>query len=160
MNSQPPDMSGIGPTLVTTLTITTTTALLTTYSSAHPTIPPSLQTIMHIISAILILCAVRLWIGAVITSRIRRHIRDHQLITTGVYAIVRNPIYTSFLLLNWAALLWTTTPLILPLAPAQWLYTTLLIKHTEEKTLLREYGREYEDYIKKVNRCLPRIINS
>lgn len=32
---------------------------------------------------------------------------------------------------------------------------TVLMKHTEEKWLKNLYGKEYEEYCKRVNRCIP-----
>ena len=43
--------------------------------------------------------------------------------------------------------------LILP--PLWWLAMTLLVTHTEEKWLTEYYGKEYLDYCRRVNRCIP-----
>jgi protein-S-isoprenylcysteine O-methyltransferase Ste14 len=32
---------------------------------------------------------------------------------------------------------------------------TVVLKNTEEKWLLDLYGKEYEEYKKRVNRCIP-----
>ena len=43
--------------------------------------------------------------------------------------------------------------LILPFA--YWLFLTILLKNTEEKWLRELYGKEYEEYCRRVNRCWP-----
>lgn len=34
-------------------------------------------------------------------------------------------------------------------------YMTVFLINTEEKWLRKQYGQEYENYCKKVNRCIP-----
>ena len=36
-----------------------------------------------------------------------------------------------------------------------WGFMTVLMKHTEEKWLRRTFGQPYDEYCKKVNRCIP-----
>lgn len=43
----------------------------------------------------------------------------------------------------------------LGLPAVYWLFLTVLMKHTEERWLLERFGREYEDYCRRVNRCIP-----
>ena len=43
--------------------------------------------------------------------------------------------------------------LILPVL--YWLFLTVLMKCTEEKWLKNLYGMEYEEYCRRVNRCIP-----
>ena len=38
-----------------------------------------------------------------------------------------------------------------------WIFMTVLMKYTEEKWLKNLYGREYEEYCRRVNRCIPWI---
>lgn len=36
-----------------------------------------------------------------------------------------------------------------------WLIMTIVLKNTEEKWLFDLYGKDYEEYKKRVNRCIP-----
>ena len=44
-----------------------------------------------------------------------------------------------------------------PLFLFYWIFMTVLMKCTEEKWLKSLYGREYEEYCRRVNRCIPWI---
>ena len=58
---------------------------------------PGLKSVAMIIGGLLIFIGVALWIYAVIIQRISREISSGNLVTTGIYSIVRNPIYLAFL---------------------------------------------------------------
>jgi len=81
--------------------------------------------------------------------------RPERIATRDVYSIVRHPQYLggllahvgiSFLLSAWYCLL--STPLM-----AAIIY---MISWKEEKELIKEFGNEYEDYMKKVPMLMPR----
>lgn len=78
-----------------------------------------------------------------------------KLVTTGAYGVVRNPIYSSvtFFILPATALLSLTWVYFVP---AVFLYTGVKIFiGTEEKQLIKAFGVEYEDYLKRVDRLIP-----
>lgn len=93
--------------------------------------------------------------GALFFSKIDTHIRQNTLAQTGVYACVRNPIYSAFMMFCTAALCFEGNGLLLVLPPIFWLWMTLLMKYTEEKWLLNLHGEAYREYCRRVNRCLP-----
>jgi len=81
--------------------------------------------------------------------------RAEEIVTGGVYSIVRHPQYfggllahvgISFILSAWYSLLFT--PLMITLV--------YLISRKEERELIREFGKEYEDYKEKVPMLIPR----
>jgi protein-S-isoprenylcysteine O-methyltransferase Ste14 len=83
--------------------------------------------------------------------------RKAKLITTGIYGIVRNPLYMSngLLAIGMAILLRSMYALIFSI-PYSLSY--LLIIYFEEKDLMKKYGREYKEYIKKVPcRIIPKV---
>ncbi|CEM63026.1 isoprenylcysteine carboxylmethyltransferase family protein [Treponema phagedenis] len=100
---------------------------------------------------------IALWIAAVFFSKIDANIIANKLVTDGVYRIVRNPIYSAFLFVCTGVLLLFCNWYLLLLPPIFFLYLTLLMKYTEEKWLLQQYGEEYQDYCKRVNRCIPSV---
>lgn len=55
----------------------------------------------------LILIGIILWIYAVVVQRISDEIKSGKLVTTGAYAIVRNPIYSAFFLIFTGSLIMT-----------------------------------------------------
>jgi len=80
---------------------------------------------------------------------------DHQLVTSGPYAILRHPMYAGLLLAALGSLLiyatWTTVyfacfaPLI------------TLRARREEQALAAEFGEQWQEYCKRVPAFLPRI---
>lgn len=97
-----------------------------------------------------------LWVHAVWIQRIDRHIKDNELVTTGAYAYVRNPIYSAILFLMWACLAWRGNLYLLVLCPVYPLVMAVLLKRTEEKWLEERYGDAYRTYCKRVSRWVPR----
>ena len=111
-----------------------------------------------IIAAIfMILLGIYLWIQAVIVQKINKKVTEKKLITTGVYSIVRNPVYSAFIFIFTGLLLFTANYILLILPFVFWVFLTILMKNTEEKWLKNEFGEEYEIYLKQVNRVIPRI---
>lgn len=110
-----------------------------------------------IVAIILIVFWIYLRIRAVIIEKIDQSINKNQLRTTGIYFIVRNPIYSAFLLVcTWAILIHQNIYLII-LPIIYRVFLTILLKHTEEKRLLDLFGSEYITYCKQVNRCFPKV---
>ena len=82
--------------------------------------------------------------------------RDHTLVTSGPYRYVRHPFYLSFALgvlggtlamANWFILLAGLLPI------------GFLVARTriEEAKLVERFGVEYQDYMRRVGRFLPRF---
>jgi len=89
------------------------------------------------------------------TLKVAETHRTEKIVTTGVYSIVRHPQYfggllahvgVSFLLSAGYSLL--VTPLIVVLV--------YLVSKKEEEELIREFGKEYKNYTKKVPMFIPR----
>lgn len=89
------------------------------------------------------------------TLKVAETHRTERIVTTGVYSIVRHPQYfggllahvgVTFLLSAWYSLL--VTPLMVVLV--------YLVSKKEEEELIREFGKEYKDYAKKVPMFIPR----
>jgi protein-S-isoprenylcysteine O-methyltransferase Ste14 len=78
-----------------------------------------------------------------------------KLVTTGAYGVVRNPIYSSvtFFVLPAVALLTLTWVYFVP---SVFLYAGVMIFiGKEEEQLARAFGKEYEDYMARVDRLVP-----
>ncbi len=83
------------------------------------------------------------------------NIADNKLKTDGIYAWVRNPMYSgSWILIIGISLMWANAWVLIT-SFINWLIMTVALKNTEEKWLLDLYGDEYAAYKKRVNRCIP-----
>ncbi len=78
-----------------------------------------------------------------------------KLVTTGVFAFVRNPIYSAFMFCCWGASFISNNLYFLFTIPLYWGLLTVLVKKTEEVWLKEIFGAEYIAYCKRVNRCIP-----
>jgi protein-S-isoprenylcysteine O-methyltransferase Ste14 len=104
--------------------------------------------VLKIISIVLLVPGVVLWIWSVVLILVE--VPEGRLITTGPYALVKHPLYTSvaLLVLPWAGLLlnsWLGAVLGLALYAASRLYAP-----AEEKKLAGEFGPAWEAYCGKV----------
>lgn len=102
-----------------------------------------------------IILGVFIWIKAVFSSEIQKNIKLGKLVTKGVYAYVRNPIYSAFFLFTLGVILLERNLYLFCIPLFNWLFLTILMKYTEEKWLYEKFGDEYKEYCKKVNRCIP-----
>jgi protein-S-isoprenylcysteine O-methyltransferase Ste14 len=83
---------------------------------------------------------------------------DHQLVTWGPFAWVRNPIYVALFLwmLNMALALGHWRALILGV-PLYWIGTWMRVTR-EERLLRAQFGETYDAYAARVKRFLPGVI--
>ena len=116
---------------------------------------PGLKSVSMFIGGLLIFIGVALWIYAVIIQRISREISSGHLVTTGIYSIVRNPIYLAFLCVCTGILITAHNVYLLIFPVVLYIFLTVLMKQTEEKWLLDKFGSEYIEYCKHVNRVIP-----
>ena len=100
------------------------------------------------------------WLGIAgvkeITLKVAETHQPKKIITTGIYSIIRHPQYfgailahvgISILLSSLYSLL--STPLII--------IFNYLISWKEEKELIKEFGKDYEDYKKNVPMLIPKL---
>jgi protein-S-isoprenylcysteine O-methyltransferase Ste14 len=115
-------------------------------------LPASLSFIKPV-GYVLLLLGLSLWGGAVI--QLLTGFSNGQLVITGAYGVVRNPIYSSvtFFILPAVALLTLTWVYFVP---SVFLYVGVMIFiGEEEKQLTQAFGKEYEDYLARVDRLVP-----
>lgn len=147
---------GVGPLYVISILILTIIALILNQLNVVYKIEV-LNKFLIILAIISILIAISLWGSAVLFSKVKTKIKENTLVTTGVYSIVRNPIYSAFLFLFTGILLFTRNLYLLIFPLIFWIYLTYLLKETEEKWLKDKFKEEYQKYMKKVNRIIPNI---
>jgi protein-S-isoprenylcysteine O-methyltransferase Ste14 len=83
-----------------------------------------------------------------------------QLVTTGFYRYVRNPIYVGALIILIGHFLWFKSMWMLAYAVVVFLTFHLLVTLYEEPTLKATFGAAYEQYCKSVPRWFPKITRS
>ena len=88
-------------------------------------------------------------------SKLFEMVAENKLITTGVYSIVRNPVYSAVLLACTGAVCISGNLILFLIPVVCWAYMTVFLKLTEEKWLTDLYGQEYIEYCERVNRCIP-----
>lgn len=149
-------MFGVGPIYVSLIITVTVAAISLSSLKIIPYVCFSIiKTILLILGIFLIASGAVLWFSAVFRAKIDNGITNNRLVTSGVYALVRNPIYSAFLFFCTGAPMIYGNLCLLILPVLYWLFLTVLMKHTEEKWLKNLYGSEYEEYRRKVNRCIP-----
>ncbi len=90
-------------------------------------------------------------------SRVSGKVRTEELVTTGVYGCVRNPLYAANIVLGFglaiASGLWPAIAAYPVVALAYYLPILL----TEERALREKFGAAFQDYAAGVPRLLPRL---
>ena len=136
---------GVGPLYVGVCLVLTGVALLLKHIGLLSSDDlPQLGIILIPLGIVLILLAIFLWLGAVVHQKMVQGIKEGRLITTGVYSIVRNPVYSSLLFMFSGILLLQTNIYLLLLPIIFWGFMTVLLKKTEERWLLETFGQEYK----------------
>ena len=77
------------------------------------------------------------------------------LVTGGIFASCRNPLYVGNAMILAGLLLICNTPWAYLIAGGFFIFTYWCIVRTEETFLLNKFGEEYADYCRNVNRWLP-----
>ena len=147
---------GVGPLYVITIVLITIIGIFLSATRFIPVITfTNMRWIFILIGILCFIIGITLWLKAVIIDRLDAHIIKNELVTTGVYAYVRNPVYSAFMFVCTGVLLIYGNLVLLVLPIIYWGFMTVLMKLTEEKWLEDLYGKEYVQYRQRVNRCIP-----
>ena len=147
---------GIGPFLIYGIALLNIIVLIITHYVFKVGILTGVWTVVfRTIGAVMIILGIIIWFTGAVKSGMDDNIADNRLKTDGIYAWVRNPMYTGiwFLMIG-ISLMWHNYCVVI-MIPVDWIILTVVLKNTEEKWLLDLYGTEYEEYKKRVNRCIP-----
>ncbi|MFB0501571.1 MAG: isoprenylcysteine carboxylmethyltransferase family protein [Candidatus Bathyarchaeia archaeon] len=90
------------------------------------------------------------------TLRVAETHRTDKIVTTGVYSIVRHPQYLGGLLAHVGISFLLSARYSLFSAPLM-VVLIYFISRKEEEELIREFGKEYEDYREKVPMLIPGV---
>lgn len=110
---------------------------------------------LRITGALLIVTGIFIWFTGAVRSDMDDHIESNKLKTSGIYAWVRNPMYSGWWIAFAGIMLMWHNIWMLVLPVINWIIMTITLINSEEKWLLDLYGAEYETYKTKVNRCIP-----
>ena len=147
---------GVGPYIVYGMAAVTVVGIvLFSYVFRIGTLSTPWTYIFRIMGGLLIGLGVAVWYIGALRSGMDEHIAENKLKTDGIYAWVRNPMYSGWwFIITGISLMWVNAwILITPFI--NWLIMTIVLKRTEEKWLLDLYGDEYVKYLRRVNRCIP-----
>lgn len=145
---------GVGPKIVASVVACAALAAALSYGFAGACIVPALrQATVVTLAVILILMGLPMWlIGAI--AAMRAYNRD-ELVTSGVFGLVRHPMYAAWivLILPGIALLTASWPFLLMPLVGYTVFKALI--HTEDEYLQNRFGQSYADYRASVNEIIP-----
>jgi protein-S-isoprenylcysteine O-methyltransferase Ste14 len=102
---------------------------------------------------LLLLLGLALWGTAVI--QLMTGFSKGELVTTGAYGVVRNPIYSSVTFFILPAVALMTLTWVYFVASASLYVGVMIFIGKEEEQLTKAFGKEYEDYMARVDRLVP-----
>ena len=148
-------MFGVGPYLVGSLGVLTLAGMLLSGNILKSGMLGGLWVILfRVIGTLILLSGLAIWFIGAMKSDMDDSIIENRLQTGGIYAWVRNPMYSGvwytiigigLMCHNW----WLIVIQII-----NWGIMTIVLKNTEEKWLENLYGEEYMEYKSQVNRCI------
>ena len=149
-------MFGIGPYLIYGIAFLNAVVIILTFYVFKIGILEGIWILVFRIMAILlIIIGIVIWFIGAVRSGMDKNITENKLKTDGIYAWVRNPMYSGcWFIIVGVTFMWHNI-LLVPMIFVDWMILTVVLKNTEEKWLLDLYGEEYEEYKKRVNRCIP-----
>ena len=145
---------GVGPFLIIPILVITVTSIILTVYNLVPVYKLNWD-ILNILGVFLIILGIIFWVMAALKSRIDDEIKSNRLVTTGVYGLVRHPIYAAFLYAVTGLILIANNIYLLVLPVIYWIILTIAMIKTEEKWLTDKFGKSYIEYSRKVSRFVP-----
>jgi len=147
---------GIGPYMICAMVVVTLAGLAMAFfvlKTGH--LSGIWRTVFMIAGIALMILGMMIWYIGAVRSGMDKNITENKLKTDGIYAWVRNPMYSGIWILLTGSAIMSCNVWILAVPVINWLIMTIVLKNTEEKWLDDLYGDEYRDYKKRVNRCIP-----
>jgi protein-S-isoprenylcysteine O-methyltransferase Ste14 len=105
------------------------------------------------ISVVLLIIGIPMWLTGI--RMVFRAFSRGELVSSGVYGLVRHPIYSSWIFFNFPAiaLLSRSWPMLLVSVVAYIVFKLLISR--EEQYLEEKFGKDYLDYRSRVNQIVP-----
>jgi protein-S-isoprenylcysteine O-methyltransferase Ste14 len=126
--------------------------LVNTYLPQIAALPKSIRFIKPV-GYLLLVPGLTLWGAAVI--QLLTGFSKGKLVTTGAYGVVRNPIYSSATFFIFPAVALMTLTWVYLVASVFLYVGVMIFIGKEEKQLTKAFGKEYKDYMTRVDRLVP-----
>ena len=147
---------GIGPYLIFPMLIISVLGLILTYYGMILVYKiDALNWLLIGLGIILLLDGILIWFAAFKLSKIQSNIRNDRLVTDGVYSLVRHPIYSAWLQISTAFILFSQNIYLFVLPIIFWVILSVVMVKTEEKWLTEKFGDDYLEYCQITNRFVP-----
>ncbi len=109
-------MCGVGPIYGGVIIAVTVAAVIARHCDLFEAgVINTLKIPFVVVGILIIALGIALWLGAIFRSKIDSGITENRLVTSGVYAMCRNPIYTAFMFFCTGALFISGNVFFLPL---------------------------------------------
>lgn len=82
---------------------------------------------------------------------------EHKLITSGPYSRVRHPMYTFFFIMSISTALISANAFVGVFGIAAWTVLYIVRIGDEEAMMVEQFGEEYQEYMKRTGRLLPKV---
>jgi protein-S-isoprenylcysteine O-methyltransferase Ste14 len=115
--------------------------------------PPKIRAVTVYVGALLIGLGIAFWGSSIL--EVRRAFSAHRLVTTGVYALSRNPMYGAFIVFVAPGIALVANEWLILLVP---LVAFIVFKQriaAEEDYLAQEFGEDYQRYRTSVPQLVP-----
>ncbi len=147
---------GIGPYLIAAMGVLTLAGMLMSKNVlSSGVLDGTWVIIFRSAGALLIIAGIGIWFIGALRSDMDESITRNRLKTDGIYAWVRNPMYSGWWIIIAGAGMMCHNTWLLVIPVINWAIMTVVLINTEEKWLGALYGKEYEEYKRRVNRCIP-----
>ena len=145
---------GIGPLLAIVGALTVVILFLLKNAIGLSLILPSdLCIYSRILAVLFVIIGLYFWLSSAI--HIKKVFRSHALVTSGVFALSRNPMYAAFIVFLIPAIaLFVNEMLILVVSLAMYIVFKYCICK-EEEHLVKEFGNTFQQYAKQVPQLIP-----
>ncbi len=145
---------GVGPRILgAAITGCALGAVATCFWPAFCLIPGLPGSVFLAVGSVLLIVGMPLWLIAMYS--VMRAYDNDQLTTTGVFGLVRHPVYSAWIMFNipGIALLFRSWPVLLSPLVADIVFKMSI--HTEEEYLEHRFAQEYQNYRARVNQLSP-----
>ena len=147
---------GVGPAYVIAITVLTVACIALSKLGFLPYLRIRATVgVMHTVGTAFLIVGIWLWVSAAIKEKLREKIIANQLVTTGVYVAGQKPNLLRICVCYVGRRFAFKQPLSTAAAACVLGAFTVMMQATEEKWLLEQFGDEYKEYCKRVNRCIP-----
>lgn len=135
-------------------------AILVLAAPASPWMPARADAILDIVGIGLAAAGQALRVAVIGLAYIKRgglnkKVHANELVTGGIFAMCRNPLYVGNAMILCGLLLVCNAPLAYALAGGFFVFAYWCIIRTEETFLLNKFGADYAEYCRQVHRWLP-----